>query len=324
MSWMMCGRSMWQGDERGRRLRSMSMLSVLQGLIRRLGLSVLLVAASTAATAARAELYMASFDRAVWQVEKSAISCRLHQTVPKYGTVVFETLAGSPLRFYAKVEQNPMRSGPSTLIANPPSWNSERAAQPLGHVEVVDGRQPIQLDEEQAQRLLQALRDGLVPELARPATEVVKTASGVADETAQLSLSPVNFQRAYSQYQDCIAQMLPFSLEQMANTSIGFELDRVDLDAAARKKIDVLLRYLRADRRPLKIEIYAFSDDSYRRVENLELAKLRAQCINDYLVAHGIEQNLIHTNYRTERRGRNVSKRYVTIRWQRRADIARR
>jgi outer membrane protein OmpA-like peptidoglycan-associated protein len=227
-----------------------------------------------------------------------------------------------------------MQSGPSVLVANPPSWNSNRPAQPLGHVEVVDGHQPIELDEAQAQRLLDALRDGLVPELTRPAsankkstaqnTKRVNEPKDADDDTARLGLSPVNFQRAYAQYDECIGQLLPFSLAQMANTSIGFELDRVDLDTAARKKIDVLLRYIRADRRPVKIDIFAFSDDSYRRVENLELAKLRAQCINDYLVAHGIEQKLIVTNYRTERRGRNVSKRFVSIRWQRTAEIARR
>jgi len=262
--------------------------------------------------AALAELYMAPLDSAAWLVEKSAVSCRLQQAVPKYGSVIFETLAGSPQRFYTAVEQNPMRSGSSVLIAYPPSWNPERPEQSLGSVEVGEGRQPIELDEVQTGRLLDALRAGLVPQLTRPA-------QGDADAVARLGLSPVNFQRAYLQYDECVAQLLPFSFAQMTTTPIRFDRDRADLDGAARKKIDLLLHYVKAERRPPKIDIDALSDDTFRRVENLELAKLRVQSINDYLVARGIAPASIRTTYRTERGGNDSNRRYVTIRLRRAA-----
>jgi sodium-type flagellar protein MotY len=262
------------------------------------------------ANAALAELYMAPLDSALWLVEKSAIGCRLHQTVPKYGSVVFETLAGTEQRFYATAEQNPMRSGPSVLIAYAPNWSPERPEQHLGSVEVGEGRRPIELDNAQAERLLQALRDGLVPQLTRPAL-------ADADAMVRLGLSPVNFQRAADQYEQCIAQLLPFSFEQMANTTIQFDRDRADLDRAARKKIDLLLLYARAERRPVKLDIDVLSDDTFRRVENLELSKLRAQSVNDYLLERGIAPALIRTTYRTERGGRDASRRYVTIRMRR-------
>src|SRR5690349_20399890 len=117
-----------------------------------------------AAVSAHAELYMAPLYLAAWQVEKSPISCRLHQAVPKYGEVIFETPAGKPQFFHVEVARNPMQSGPATWVATAPSWNPDRAAQRIGSVEVGEGRQPILLDEVEAQRLLQALRDGMVPE----------------------------------------------------------------------------------------------------------------------------------------------------------------
>lgn len=266
----------------------------------------LLVAAGTA----RAQVYMASFDRATWQVRQSALSCRLHQEVPKYGDVVFETPAGKPQFFYVAVDRNPMRSGVGQWVAAAPSWNPDRPQHPLGGVVVGDGRQPILLDDGQAQRLLQALRDGLVPELVHPARD------GQV-EPVRLGLSPVNFQDAYARYERCVARLLPHSPEEMAQTPIRFARDRSDLDGAARGRIDLLLRYIRAAGGTPRIDIDVLSDDSYRRVENLELSKLRAQAVNDYLVGRGIDQAAITTRHRSVRGGGDLSRRSVLINWRR-------
>ena len=266
-------------------------------------------AAIAAAGAAHADLYMAPLDRATWQVEKSPVSCRLQQAVPKYGAVVFETPAGRPQFFYVDVASNPMRSGPATWMATAPEWNPDRAAQRIGSVEVGEGRQPILLDDVEAERLLAALRDGMVPELVRPGLDA-------KPEPVRLGLSPVHFQRAYAQYEQCIGQLLPYSFEQMATTPIPFERDRVDLSPAARGKIDLLLRYVRAERRPPRLHIDVLSDDSYRRVENLELSKLRAQSVNDYLVSRGIGKDAISMKHRSVRGG-DASRRSVTIRLER-------
>jgi outer membrane protein OmpA-like peptidoglycan-associated protein len=256
----------------------------------------------------RAELYMAPFDRAAWQVEKSPVRCRLQQAVPRYGDATFETRAGRPQFFAVEVASNPMRSGPATWVATAPSWSPDRVAQRITSVEVGEGRQPILLDDAEADRLLLALQDGMVPELARPGVEV---------ESVRLGLSPVHFQRAYQQYEACIAQLLPYSFEQMASTPIPFERDRADLSAAARQKIDLLLRYVRAERRAPRIHIDVLSDDSFRRVENLELSKLRAQSVNDYLVSRGIEKDAISMKHRSIRGGGDLSRRSVTIHLQR-------
>jgi len=206
-------------------------------------------------------------------------------------------------------------AGAATTVPplGPPGYgrilNPERTPQQLGSVEVGVGRQPIVLDAEPSQRLLQALRDGLVPELARPGLSD-------AEDSVRLGLSPVNFQRAYAQYDQCVAQLLPFSRAQMVNTSIQFNRDQAELDGAGRKKIDLLLRYIKADRGVVKIDIYALSDDRYRRLENLELAKQRTQRVHDYLVERGVGADSISISYRTERGGKDLSKRYVTIHWR--------
>lgn len=263
--------------------------------------------------------YMAPFDRATWRVEKSALNCKLHQAVPRYGDVVFEAPAGGSQLFYVVVDRNPMQGGPGRWIASAPSWNPDRAEQPLGGVVVGEGRQPILLDEVEAERLLEVLRDGMVPQLIRP---------GASDgEPVRLRLSPVNFQRAYEQYQSCIAQLLPHSFDQMASTPIRFARDRSDLDGAARARIDRVLRYFAAERRASgrapRFDIDVLSDDTYRRVENLELSKLRAQSVVEYLASRGIAADSIVTHHRSVRGGGDLSRRSVIIRMRRVGSDAR-
>lgn len=269
-----------------------------------------IVALLLMAGAAHADVYLAPFDRATWEVRQSPVSCRLQQTVPKYGDVVFETPAGGPQVFYADVDRNPMRAGPGKWVASAPSWNPDRPAQPLLGAVVTEGRQPILLADYEADRLLQALRDGMMPEL-------VPLGGDDGAEPVRLGLSPINFQGAYDKYQRCAAQLLPYSVEQMANTSIQFARDRSDLDDAARRKIDLLLRYVKAGRGSPRFEIDVLSDDTYRRVENLELSKLRAQVVNDYLVGRGIAPEAIVTHKRSVRGGSDLSRRSVTILWRR-------
>lgn len=267
---------------------------------------------SCAAATARADVYMAPFDRAEWRVTQSALSCRLQQQVPRYGKAIFETAAGRPQVFYVATEHNPMRRGVGQWVATAPAWNPDRVGHPLGGAVVGEGPRPVVLDDAQAQRLVSALRDGLVPELVQTA----------ADGTApvRLGLSPVNFRSAWERYQSCTGQLLPYSFEQVASTPIAFSRDRSDLDAAARRKIDLLVRYVVAERRETgrapRIDIDALSDDTYRRIENLELSKLRAQAVHEYLVSRGIAADSIATHHRTVRGG-GESRRSVTIRLRR-------
>jgi hypothetical protein len=68
-----------------------------------------------------------------------------------------------------------------------------------------------------------------------------------------------------------------------------------------------------------RIHIDVLSDDSFRRVENLELSKLRGQSVNDYLVAKGIGKDAISIQHRSVRGGGDLSRRSITIRLQRAA-----
>jgi sodium-type flagellar protein MotY len=258
----------------------------------------------------RAESYMAAFDQAQWQVQSSALVCKLIQTVPHFGQAIFETPGGEQQRFMLRAEKNPLASGPAQLTAVAPSWNPKREPIVFGTVNMVEGAEPLRLDAELTTHLLDSLNAGLVPVFERPLQADTNSITSIA-------LSPVNFLPAYRQYGICKKHLLPISFEQMKNTVIEFEREQSDLSAAAQKKIDVLLRYIALDRSVTHFEIRGVSNENKRRLDNLTLAKQRTQQVSEYLMSRGINAASIQTSYHGERLAANNQQRFVSIRLKR-------
>lgn len=262
------------------------------------------------AVEARAEAYMAAFDQAQWQVQRSPLVCRLTQAVPRFGEAIFETVGGGRQRFVLHSKKNPLIGGPSQFTAAAPSWNPTREPIALGNIEIVDGVEPLQLGGESTAQLLDSLNSGLVPVFARPLQTDANTIASIA-------LSPVNFLPAYRQYRACKEQLMPVTFEQIKNTVIGFAQEQSELSAAAQKKIDFLLRYIAVDRSVTHFEISGISSDNKRLLDNFELAKQRSQQVSEYLMSRGIDAKSIETSYHGERAASNNQHRFVSIRLKR-------
>lgn len=262
---------------------------------------------------ARAEAYMAAFDSAQWQVQHSPLACRLTQAVPRFGQAMFETVAGGRQRFVLRSTENPLAGGPTQLTAIAPSWNPEREPVALGSVEIADGTQPLRLEAEPVEQLLASLRAGLVPTFARPLQDDTKKIVSVA-------LSPVDFQPAYRQYNECMGQLWSVSFDDIKNTVIEFPQEQSELSAAALKKIDFVLRYIALDRSVSRFEIQAVSSDGKRRLDNLQLSKRRTQQVSEYLMSRGIDANRIESSYHGERGAKN-KRSFVAIRLKRSAAV---
>ena len=259
--------------------------------------------------AAAAESYMAPFDEAGWQVQRSALVCRLSQNVPRFGDAVFETVGGGRQSFILRTRKNPLLGGPSTLIAAAPSWNPAREPITLGPVEIAESNEPLRLGDESAAQLLEALSAGLAPGFKRPL-------QADAEQQASLQLSPINFLPAYRQYRACIGQLLPITFAQIQNTVVEFASDQTELNAQAQKKIDLLLRYIKEDRSITHFDIHAVSSDKTKLLDNVALSKQRAQQVSEYLMSRGVDAKFINTTYRAERAGKS-RQRVVAIRIKR-------
>ena len=254
------------------------------------------------ATPLHAEQFMASLTRADWKLDRSPIACRLKQSVPRLGEAVFEALAGGDRSFALKASASSLIEGPATMVAIAPPWNPTRTPVPLGDVTIAEGAQALRLEAAEAQRLLDTLESGLVPQFSQP----------LQPGHSVVGLSPLNFRPAYRDYQDCIRQMLPVSFEDIASTTLVFARERSELTPEAQQKIDAMLRYVKADRSVTSLSVMAVSADTPRRLDNLYLAKERAEQVQQYLLSRGIAAARISSDWRGERSGSGAP-RSVTI-----------
>lgn len=256
------------------------------------------------AASAAATVYAPSLDSANWQVQQSKLSCRLKQAIPHYGDAVFEARAGGSQRFFLETKRNLMEVGFARLVAKAPFWNPDLSPVSLGPVPVGNGSRPVVLDDALTRELLRTLASGLAPELERPS-------SADPEITVSIGLLPVRFRQAYGQYQDCMGQLLPVSREQVSTTVLAFELEQTGLTTAARGQLDKLLLHAKGEKGS-KLIIDALSIDTPRRLENVRLARERADIVGAYLVSNGIDQGRIASSFRGERGTRRQA--VVTVR----------
>ncbi|NIR97259.1 MAG: OmpA family protein, partial [Gammaproteobacteria bacterium] len=62
-----------------------------------------------------------------------------------------------------------------------------------------------------------------------------------------LALSSVNFRRAYEQYRDCLADLLPVNFEQIKRSRVHFRTAQHELTAGSREKLAHIVEYVQAE-----------------------------------------------------------------------------
>lgn len=263
-------------------------------MIKTLVHGVLLLAVTSWAMTVQAVRYQASMHEAQWRTETSRFECRLWQPVPDFGDAVFSSRAGEALAFYLQPTRHAMREGRASLVSRPPQWNPGRQSIDLGSVAVSRSPRSISLGEQQAYRLINELFDGMSPEFSR-------ASRFNEDELVQLALTSINFRKAYRQYQACLAQLLPVNFDQIKRSRILFKTAEDEISPASMRRLQHVVEYVQADPSISGFFIDGHTDNSGRRLYNLELSKKRAEIVARYLIANGIDETKITTRYHGER-----------------------
>lgn len=104
-------------------------------------------------------------------------------------------------------------------------------------------------------------------------------------------LSPVKFQEPYAKYQECLGNLLDYTFQSVAVTVILFNTDEAELSEAAKKQLDKVAEYFRADAQIKKIAIAGYADSTGRKSYNNAVSEDRAEAVSRYLSSKGIDKH---------------------------------
>ncbi|KAB0508361.1 flagellar protein MotY [Pseudomonas lini] len=227
-----------------------------------------------------------------WTVEGDKFECRLTQPITDFGSGEFVRRAGEQATFRLKAYNSMIGGGSATLLAAAAPWQPGRGDINLGSVRIGSGNVLFNSSQVQAGRLISGLMDGRSP--------VVRHSSGDG-RVSEIRLLPVKFSKAYSDYQGCVAKLLPQNFEQVKQSEIGFPGEGIDLDAQAKAHLQVMLEFMKADPTVNHIELDGHSDNSGNRLTNRELSRRRALAVMDFFKANGIQESQITLRFHGER-----------------------
>lgn len=226
-----------------------------------------------------------------WKVEGDKFECRLTQPITDFGSGEFVRRAGEQATFRLKAYGGSLGAGSATLLAAAAPWQPGRGDINLGAVRAGSGDVLFNSSQAQAGRLFNGLLEGRSPTVRHYGRE---------GGYSEIRLLPVRFNKAYSDYQLCTAKLLPMNYDQVKQTDVGFPGGGIELDAAAKQKLAVIVEFMKADPTVNHIELNGHSDNSGNRLTNRDVSRRRALAVMEYFKANGIEESQVTLRFHGE------------------------
>ena len=237
----------------------------------------------------QAQGYVADWAEARWQVKSGAFGCSLSHEIPGFGEAVLERNSGQ-----AEVLSLRPRShkgfprGLVSLQSLPPAWRADLAGRPLGQQSIAAG---------EVLRLGGGLLTSVLAELKQGQLVMFSSAGQADGSTLLVSLSPNRFAPAYANFSRCVEQLIPYTFAEIARITLYYQAEAEALNARAKGELDKVARYTKADRQVLGILVDAHSDAREDQTQSLEVSRLQATLVTDYLVARGIAAERITSRW---------------------------
>ncbi|MEX5685138.1 flagellar protein MotY [Pseudomonas silesiensis] len=241
---------------------------------------------------AMALTFQTRLESSEWTVEGDKFECRLTQPITDFGSGEFVRRAGEQATFRLNSDSAMIGGGSATLLAAAAPWQPGRGDINLGAVQIGSGNVLFNSSHVQAGRLISGLMDGRSP--------VVRHYSGDG-RVSEVRLLPVKFNKAFNEYQGCVAKLLPKNFEQIRQSRIGFPGEGIELDAQARAQLQMMLAFMQADPTVNHIELDGHSDNSGNRLTNRDLSRRRALAVMEFFKANGVQASQITLRFHGER-----------------------
>ena len=256
-------------------------------LIMKIQLMVTLILCINGAHASN-KSYNASLDNSLWYISSSTpIQCTLEHPIPRYGQAHFEAKASKKINldFVLQSKRALPKTRLVTLKSVPPQWQPGSEAETIGKVKFYqqfDGY----VTRQKAWQMLSELEEGKVP------TFYYQDWYN-HDQVTSVGLSSVNFMESYDDFNNCIAQLLPYNFEDIAYSILKYNKNGVKLTSFSKKRLKMIGDYIKHDENISVVLVSGYSDSYGTEQHNLQLSKKRATSIKEYLAQIGLDDEKI-------------------------------
>lgn len=225
-----------------------------------------------------------------WKVAGDQFECRLGQPVANFGSAEFVRRAGEQAVFRLTSASRLLGTGSATLLAAAAPWQPGRGDINLGSVRLGHGEALLTSSQSQASGLINGLLEGRMT--------LVRSQSD-SGQPVEIRLLSARFGQAFGEYQVCAAKLLPMNYDQIRLSEVGFPRG-LELDAPAKARLDKLLVFMQADPSVNHVQLDGHSDNSGNRLVNRDLSRRRAMAVQDYLLAHGLNESQVTLRFHGE------------------------
>lgn len=241
----------------------------------------------------KAQMYLAPKKDSPWQFSGNRLLCQLKLNIENYGAVDFSKAAGKGAAFRLSSIFLESSEPDAKVWLMPPNWRTDLGPQLLDESFIRNQRINLQLPDIITEKMLLGLYSGY---------------SAKVNYHSELGLNisvvilPIDFQDIYLKYTRCVKKVLPYSFDDIANTTLLFSVDDYSLSAEDRRRLDNIKTYVEVDPDVTEVYVAGYSDNVGRRGVNNAVSERRAKVVGNYLLQNGIPQDKLRINWYGQRR----------------------
>ncbi|MEZ8102282.1 flagellar protein MotY [Vibrio bivalvicida] len=232
--------------------------------------------------------YVAKPQQSMWQmVANTPLECRLVHPIPNYGDAVFSSYASKKINldFELKMKRSMGQTRDVSLISMPPVWRPGDSADRLTTIrffQQFDGY----VGGQTAWNILGELEKGRYPTFSYQEWRS-------RNQRVEVALSSVLFQQSYNVFSDCIANLLPYSFEDIAFTILHYDRTSVELNKQSQKRLAQIAEYIKHNQDIDLVLVSTYTDADDGKSVSQSLSERRAEVLEEYFKSLGLPEDRI-------------------------------
>ncbi|WP_425425298.1 flagellar protein MotY [Vibrio sonorensis] len=232
--------------------------------------------------------YVATPNQSTWQmVSNTPLECRLVHPIPNFGDAVFSSAASKKINldFELKMRRPMGATRDVSLVSQPPSWRPGDSADRMTNLrffQQFDGY----VGGQTAWNILSELEKGRYPTFSYQEWQD-------RDQRIEIALSSVLFQPQYNVFSDCIANLLPYSFEDIAFTILHYDRSSVELNKASQKRLAQIAEYIKHNQDIDLVLVSTYTDAEDSKSASQSLSEQRAEVLRKYFQSLGLPEDRI-------------------------------